>query len=190
MTLMLLRTQTKYKDNSEKVTAIFNYIFAPKLRESGYENGIEKKRLVDAWNSRKMSGRGRQWLTVDAQPKTEEERLYRRELLRQIHRAANVISVSNDGDEDVGEKSSERGVEKNDEDDAEGDEDGRTLYPMDMCDEDLDSGSEASREVAQEEKQQVQAHQPLEMIHAGQGSWGGRVPLSSSTAFIDHEDPL
>jgi hypothetical protein len=128
---------------------------------------------------------------VDAPPKNNEEKQYRQGLLRQIHQAASDIAVSDDGDVDMSEKSSKSGAEDDYEDDLERNEDERITDPMDdKSDEDLDSGREASRQVAQEETRQVQADPLLEMIHAGPGYWGGRIPSSSSTAFIDHEDPL
>ena len=189
-TLMLLRMQTKYKDNSEKVTAIFNHMFASELREAGYDTGIEKKRLVDAWNSRKMSGRGRQWLTVDAPPKNVKEMVYRQGLLRQIHQAASDIAASDDGVDNAGEELSEIETESDNEDSSETKGDAQTPDAMDMSDDDLNSRSEASHEGAEEMMQKGTGYQALDMIHKRNVSWDEGDPSSSSTAFIDHEDPL
>lgn len=59
--LMLLRTQTDFKDNRQKVAAVFNQIFASQLEENGYKDGMDPKRVTDTWNSRNLAGRSRGW---------------------------------------------------------------------------------------------------------------------------------
>lgn len=85
--LMLLRTQTTFRADSDKVAAVFNHIFATQLIEAGYTGGMPVKRILDSWNSRKSPGRSQKWVSVEGPPKDAEERQYRQRLLHDIWRA-------------------------------------------------------------------------------------------------------
>ena len=99
---MLLRTETNFKDDKQQVAAVFNLMFATELRENGYKDGMDPKRITDTWSSRRMAGRSREWLIVDDPPKDPAERQYCQRLLEEIEQAVTAIGVADDRDrEDV-----------------------------------------------------------------------------------------
>lgn len=99
--LMLLRTQTTYKNDNEKVAEVFNHMFASQLQQGGYTNGIFTDKIRDSWDNRHHSGRAKAWLTVDAPPKNAAEREERAAILTRIKHVAAAVDGSGDDEVDA-----------------------------------------------------------------------------------------